>query len=232
MARSTAAHKYLNNSLSVFLINATITSVHIATLQGDCYITADNEVVCWWNMTVSQVNSRYHVFALDSVQFGRSWDANFSPITVVEAILDSTPRFPPSYVYSSTSSSSDSSQWQIDGAFYAYTGRTRWVNDNERSIVVLEDYGTVGDRFQDRYKDLTDLQVMNLICEYWNLGNTVGDTDWLGSSYDPFTLITNALNTATSFMGIAILPGLTIGILFTIPLLITLIIVVFKLIKK
>lgn len=111
------------------------------------------------------------------------------------------------------------------------TGNYYWLG-NERRIFIFEDYGTTGDRVNGIFADYTDFQLLEYICEYVSPSQASGDGGWLGSAYDPFILLSTAINTASGMLGWTILPGLTLGVFFVIPLLITLIIVVFKIIKK
>lgn len=61
---------------------------------------------------------------------------------------------------------------------------------------------------------------------------TNGGYDWFGTAIDPFRLLTSGVDTMASLLGMTILPGLSLGLLFSLPLLAVIVVIVFKVIHK
>lgn len=175
----------------------------------------------YWNPYAESASSRgtRHVIALDSIWFGNTE-------TGLEAQVCEA-------VQLTQGIESGYAEYPI---IHPYTGTMRWIGSS-RTIYVLSESGATTGRYGERFVDMSDMDLLILLSHSSGTGYVVvnggnGDGNWLGSSYDPFALIMSAMDTAVSFMSFTIFPGLTIGLLFTIPVIIGLIILMFKLIKK
>lgn len=100
---------------------------------------------------------------------------------------------------------------------YYYANSSTWVNDNYRNITFL----------QNMSNDLkTKIESFNNNNQNSFSGNIYVDGG------DIFTLLGTAFNSLGDFFGLAILPGISIGVLFFLPLIVGIIVVMFHILKK
>lgn len=98
-----------------------------------------------------------------------------------------------------------------------------WVNENYRKIDVLDDDKSIQN---DSLLTITNKSTLELLQVTTNVSQDV-----MGFA-NVFTLMSSAFAGLASILGISILPGITIGLLLFIPLIVVIIISVIKIIKK
>lgn len=98
---------------------------------------------------------------------------------------------------------------------YCYTPDTTWSNDNFRYLIFTEPLSTAQ---------------INIVYPFNNNAQYGGFTD--GSNGDVFTALSRAFECVSSVLNITILPYMTIGMILFIPLIVTVIVVIVKLLKK
>lgn len=92
-----------------------------------------------------------------------------------------------------------------------------WTNNEYQKIEIISDEQTI---MRDNMTTKQLLQIQGSI-----------DSSVIGG-YSPFTLFSSAFTSISSILNIAILPGITIGLLLFMPLLVVIITLIFKLVKK
>lgn len=105
----------------------------------------------------------------------------------------------------------------------------KWINDNYKYIKILDSSFNPATNFfgQNGNSGLSILQTGN--------NNNIGfitSTTIINSNYNPFTLFTTAFSSLTSLMNIQIIPGLTLGLLFFLPLVVGIIIAIIWIVKR
>lgn len=113
-----------------------------------------------------------------------------------------------------------------------YFNSYRWSNEIYKNITILDkDY-----KINSNFYTQTDIDMMSVLNNgnNNNIGNIVsGYSTSLGSSNNNvFVWLRGAFSSLTDIFSIALLPGVSIGILIFLPMVVTIIIVIFKLIKK
>lgn len=101
-----------------------------------------------------------------------------------------------------------------NGVYY-WQLTTSWANDNYKTITFISSLNEYETYFLNNMNNLT-------------IGGGLSSG---GSVFDVFTLLGNAFSSFTSLFNVAILPSITIGVLVAIPLVVSLIILLFKMIK-
>lgn len=120
-----------------------------------------------------------------------------------------------------------------DGIYY-YTGIPVWVDDDYRHIV-YGDTDTVKTGMSKRFPDKTSLDLLKMYSLAGNGGGSIsGDTDG-STTYvlsNTFALIGQGLGAIGGFLAIAVFPGISLGMLFLVPIVVLLVLFVVGLFKR
>lgn len=98
-----------------------------------------------------------------------------------------------------------------------------WVNQNYRSLKVIEDTGLVIDNQYLQYENMSAVQLLQV---------TSNVTQNVAGMTNAFDLIRHAFESIQGILQMSIFPGVTIGLLMFIPLILTIIMVVIRLVKR
>lgn len=111
------------------------------------------------------------------------------------------------------------------GGKYPYNGSVIWSSES-RTIQIIEDKGTTGERFDNRFLGMTDLDLVKFLSQYQSEGIDVVNTAGM------FSLFNNAFSSLLPILSVSILPNITLGMLLFIPLVGGIIVVIIRLVKK
>lgn len=183
--------------------------------HGDGYIQDDGQPWKPWEKTTAELSSSIHVFGLYSLRF----NSTFSGDSIVAL----------SPIYSDTPFQTGGDGTYYPPTVYLPTGEYRWVNPKVTYVEFIDtSFGSGSNRYNGRYSDYTDLNLLIYLNGYLSEGNYLA----IGASGGVFEIFTNAFNSVIPLLSVQVLPSISLGILLFLPLIGGIIVVIIRVIKK